>query len=65
MKLKWGKEKVKGLAKKVPIAERRGWFWKLTDYLPTLVIVTCIVATIWIWVKIYQLWKIQTWLESF
>ena len=69
MKMKWGKWKgvyIKGFAEKVTVAERRHWFLRLTDkYLPGFVIVTCIVATVWIWIKIYQLWMIERWLESF
>jgi len=65
MKLKWSGEYIKGFAKKVSTAERQHGFWRLTDCLPILVIVTCVVAIIWMWVKIYQLWVIKAWLELF
>lgn len=64
MRLKWGKEYIKDFAKEVSTAERQHWFWKLTEYLPIFVIITCVVVTIWMWVKIYQLWAIERWLES-
>lgn len=64
MKFSWAKIRVKGFAKPIPTAERRNWFWRLTEHLPIFVVIVCIVVTIWIWVKIYQLWAIKSWLES-
>lgn len=66
MKLKWGRKKVKPFTKEVIVAERTNWVWNLYDkYFFVLVMITCIVVTVWIWVKIYQLWKIHGWLMSF
>ena len=64
MKLSWGKTRIRGFAKPIPTVERRHWFWRLTEYLPAFVMVVCVVVTIWIWVKIFQLWAIESWLKS-
>ena len=66
MGLRWGEEKVKGFADKVTTAERSSWLGDLIDkYFSWVIVVTCVVTIIWLWVKIYQLWRIHTWLMSF
>lgn len=65
MRFSWGKDDI-GLAKKVLMAKKRHWFWDLIDkYLPPFILITCIIVTIWIWVKIFQLWVIHRYLMSF
>lgn len=51
MKLKWG-------------GKKKHWAEVTDNYFIALVLITCVVATIWLWVKIFQVWKIHLWLQS-
>jgi len=54
--LKWGKEEVNYFNKKIPVVERESWLTESLDKYYYWVILGCIIsATVWVWVKIYDL----------
>lgn len=63
MKLKWGSEEIDNF--RMPKVERINWLTKLIDdYFMWFVMAIMAGATIWIFVKIYQLSLIHFWLKS-
>jgi hypothetical protein len=62
--LKWTDEEVKYFSKPLPIVERVSWFDKLDDWFIWFVIAFMAGATIWIFIKIYQLSLIRIWLKT-
>jgi len=65
MRLKWCEEELKYFNRKIPIIEKESWLIKLLDKYFYWIILGCLIlATFWVWWKIYELHLIRLFLKS-
>jgi hypothetical protein len=64
MKFRWGRERVFSLSEPVMKVERKNWTDRISLCLMYVEIVTMLVASVWVWFMVSQLWQIHSWLKS-